>query len=112
MLGILELLKHKLENQSVVILGFGREGQASYSLFRRIFPEKKLAVADLRALVAQLPQMPEDERLRREKMQEHIKKAREKEKELRKSGAKLDTLALSKEEKEKARKMLKDADLE
>lgn len=34
----------------------------------------KLAVADLRALVAQLPQMPEDERLRREKMQEHIKK--------------------------------------
>lgn len=52
------------------------------------------------------------ERLRREKMQEHIKKAREKEKELRKSGAKLDTLALSKEEKEKARKMLKDADLE
>ena len=42
----------------------------------------KLAVADLRALVAQLPQMPEDERLRREKMQEHIKKAREKEKEL------------------------------
>lgn len=72
----------------------------------------KLAVADLRALVAQLPQMPEDERLRREKMQEHIKKAREKEKELRKSGAKLDTLALSKEEKEKARKMLKDADLE
>ncbi len=72
----------------------------------------KLAVSDLRALVAQLPQMPEDERLRREKMQEHIKKAREKEKELRKSGAKLDTLALSKEEKEKARKMLKDADLE
>ena len=72
----------------------------------------KLAVADLHALVAQLPQMPEDERLRREKMQEHIKKAREKEKELRKSGAKLDTLALSKEEKEKARKMLKDADLE
>lgn len=65
----------------------------------------KLAVADLRALVAQLPQMPEDERLRREKMQEHIKKAREKEKELRKSGAKLDTLALSKEEKEKARKV-------
>ena len=44
--------------------------------------------------------------------QEHIKKAREKEKELRKSGAKLDTLALSKEEKEKARKMLKVADLE
>lgn len=60
----------------------------------------KLAVADLRALVAQLPQMPEDERLRREKMQEHIKKSG-KRKELRKSGAKLDTLALSKEEKRK-----------
>ena len=82
------------------------------AFFRNADEVTKLAVADLRALVAQLPQMPEDERLRREKMQEHIKKAREKEKELRKSGAKLDTLALSKEEKEKARKMLKDADLE
>ena len=41
-----------------------------------------------------------------------MKKAREKEKELRKSRAKLDTLALRKQEKEKARKMLKDADLE
>lgn len=72
----------------------------------------KLAVADLRALVAQLPEMPEEERLRREKMQERIQKAREKEKELRKSGAKLDTLVLSKEEKEKTRKLLKEAGLE
>ncbi len=72
----------------------------------------KLAVADLRALVAQLPQMPEDERLRREKMQEQMKKVREREKKLHKSGAKLDTLVLSQKEKEKARKMLKDAGLE
>ena len=72
----------------------------------------KLAVADLRALIAQLPQMPEDERLRREKMQEQMKKVREREKKLHKSGAKLDTLVLSQEEKEKARKMLKDAGLE
>ena len=72
----------------------------------------KLAVSDLRALVAQLPQMPEDERLRREKMQEHMKRAKEKEKELRKGRAKLDTLALSKDEKERTRKMLKDAGLE
>lgn len=72
----------------------------------------KLAVADLRALVARLPQMPEEERLRREKMQKQITKTRKREKELRKSGAKLDTLALSKEEKEKARKLLKDAGLE
>ena len=47
------------------------------------------------------------------RLEKRIKgKESEKEKELRKSGAKLDTLALSKEEKEKARKMLKDADLE
>lgn len=72
----------------------------------------KLAVADLRVLVAQLPQMPEEERLRREKMQAQMKKAREKEKDLHKSGVKLDTLVLNKEEKEKARKILKDAGLE
>ena len=72
----------------------------------------KLAVSDLRALVAQLPQMPEDELLRRKKMQEQMLKVQKREKDLRKSGAKLDTLALSKEEEEKARKMLKDAGLE
>lgn len=72
----------------------------------------KLAVSDLRALVAQLPQMPEDELLRRKKMQEQMLKVQKREKDLRKSGAKLDTLALSKDEEEKARKMLKDAGLE
>lgn len=68
----------------------------------------KLAVADLRALVAQLPQMPEDELLRRKKMQEQMLKAQKREKDLRKSGAKPDTLALSKEEEGKVRKIQKD----
>ena len=45
-------------------------------------------------------------------MQEQMLKVQKREKDLRKSGAKLDTLALSKEEEEKARKMLKDAGLE
>ena len=72
----------------------------------------KLAVSDLRALVAQLPQMPEDELLRRKKMQEQMLKVQKREKDLRKSGAKPDTLALNKEKEEKARKMLKDAGLE
>ena len=45
-------------------------------------------------------------------MQAQMKKAREKEKDLHKSGVKLDTLVLNKEEKEKARKILKDAGLE
>ena len=45
-------------------------------------------------------------------MQAQMKKAMEKEKTLHKSGAKLDTIALTKEEKEKARKLLKEAGLE
>lgn len=74
--------------------------------------KSKLAVADLRALISQLPEMPAEERERREKMQAQMKKAMEKEKTLHKSGAKLDTIALTKEEKEKARKLLKEAGLE
>lgn len=72
----------------------------------------KLAVADLRALVSQLPEMPAEERARREKMQAQMKKVMEREKTLHKSGAKLDTIALSKEEKEEVRKLLKEAGLE
>lgn len=40
-----ELLKF-LEDKKILILGFGREGKASYNLIRRHFPKKKLYIAD------------------------------------------------------------------
>src|SRR5690606_22653318 len=39
------LLK-KLEQSSIVILGFGREGESSLQFLRQKFPNKKIAIAD------------------------------------------------------------------
>ncbi len=38
------------DNKSVLILGFGKEGQSTYNFLRRFYPEKKLAIADKRQL--------------------------------------------------------------
>ena len=35
---------------SVLILGFGKEGQSTYSFIRRFYPDKKIAIADKREL--------------------------------------------------------------
>jgi UDP-N-acetylmuramoylalanine--D-glutamate ligase len=40
----------KLENKSIVILGFGREGQSSYKFLRTHFPNKHLAIADIKEI--------------------------------------------------------------
>lgn len=42
---IKKLLKY-LENKRILILGFGREGESSYKLLRKYFPEKSLFIAD------------------------------------------------------------------
>jgi RNA-binding protein YlmH len=36
--------------KSILILGFGKEGQSTYNFIRRFYPEKKIAVADKREL--------------------------------------------------------------
>jgi len=43
---MLEILKNKLENKKILILGFGREGQSSYNLIRSLFPQQLLTIAD------------------------------------------------------------------
>ena len=43
------LIKY-FENKTVLILGFGKEGQSTYNFLRRFYPEKKLAIADKRDL--------------------------------------------------------------
>lgn len=42
----------QLENKDIVILGFGREGQDTYSFLRKVFPKKKLIIADKREITA------------------------------------------------------------
>jgi len=43
---MIDFLKNKLENKRIVLLGFGREGQSSYKLIRRVLPELLLSIAD------------------------------------------------------------------
>ena len=43
---MLEKLLRYLENKKILILGFGKEGEASYFFLREHFPEKKLTIAD------------------------------------------------------------------
>jgi len=57
---MLEFLKLRLAGKSVAILGFGREGQSSYSLIRKAFPEKHLLVADLDEEVRRHPLLSGD----------------------------------------------------
>ena len=38
------------EKPSVLILGFGKEGQSTYSFIRRFYPDKKIAIADRREI--------------------------------------------------------------
>ncbi len=49
-----------LKQKSILILGFGTEGQATYGFLRRTWPEKRLVVADQR----RLEDFPEDIRER------------------------------------------------
>ncbi|MFO8129831.1 MAG: UDP-N-acetylmuramoyl-L-alanine--D-glutamate ligase [Bacteroidales bacterium] len=43
---MIALLDGKLRNKRVCILGFGREGQSTYSLIRKYFPDLPLTIAD------------------------------------------------------------------
>ena len=43
------LIKY-FENKSILILGFGKEGQSTYNFLRRFYPKKQLAIADKREL--------------------------------------------------------------
>jgi UDP-N-acetylmuramoylalanine--D-glutamate ligase len=44
---IKQTLIHELDNSSIAILGFGREGRSSYKFLRQIFPEKQISIVDI-----------------------------------------------------------------
>lgn len=44
------MVLNELESKSILILGFGTEGQATYEYLRRHFPAKPLSIADKRSL--------------------------------------------------------------
>ncbi len=43
---MVEQILEGFRNKSVLLLGFGREGEASYALFRKYFPGKPICIAD------------------------------------------------------------------
>jgi UDP-N-acetylmuramoyl-L-alanine---L-glutamate ligase len=57
---MIDYLRERFEGSSIVLLGFGREGQSSYSLLRKAFPGKKLAIADANEAVRENPLISTD----------------------------------------------------
>ncbi|MEI7898548.1 MAG: hypothetical protein WCJ26_16045, partial [bacterium] len=58
-----DLIRQRFAEKSIVLLGFGREGQASYSLLRKAFPLKELAIADANELIHENPLIRDDRHL-------------------------------------------------
>jgi UDP-N-acetylmuramoylalanine--D-glutamate ligase len=44
---MINLIRRRFAGKSIVLLGFGREGQSTYLLLRKVFPDKLIAIADL-----------------------------------------------------------------
>lgn len=58
------LIREKFTGRSIVLLGFGREGQATWSVLRRIFPELLITIADANEAVAANPIVRQDPNVR------------------------------------------------
>jgi UDP-N-acetylmuramoylalanine--D-glutamate ligase len=43
---LVDLIRDRFADKSLLLLGFGREGQSTYALLRKIFPGKQLTIAD------------------------------------------------------------------
>ncbi|MEI7983131.1 MAG: UDP-N-acetylmuramoyl-L-alanine--D-glutamate ligase [Bacteroidota bacterium] len=60
---MIELIRSRFENKSVVLLGFGREGQATYAVLRSVFPEAPVAIADASESVCKNPLIAGDKNI-------------------------------------------------
>jgi len=59
--GFGEFFRRQLKNhQKVLILGFGREGRSTYSLFREIFPDSEIGIADRDIEIGKLKILADD----------------------------------------------------
>lgn len=48
---MIEQLKNLLNERSVALLGYGREGRSSYTLIRKVLPDKKITIIDENEMV-------------------------------------------------------------
>jgi UDP-N-acetylmuramoylalanine--D-glutamate ligase len=59
-----ELIRERFAGKSVLILGFGREGEATLSAIRRVFPEMTITISDANEKVNQNPVLARDKNLK------------------------------------------------
>ncbi len=57
---MIDLIRNRIADRSVLLLGFGREGQSSYTLIREIFPGKMITIADINEKVGENPVLRND----------------------------------------------------
>jgi len=43
---MVDLLRQRLEGKNLLLLGFGREGESSYQVIRKLWPQRKIWIAD------------------------------------------------------------------
>lgn len=55
-----ECFRPLFENETIAIVGFGREGKATYKLFRKLFPERKITIADQNEVVESVSEIQGD----------------------------------------------------
>ena len=55
-----DFIRQRFANKSIILLGFGREGQSSYALLRKVFPDKQLTIADASAEIRENPLIQDD----------------------------------------------------
>lgn len=60
---MIDLLRRRLEGKSILLLGFGREGESSYRQIRKLFPQKKIGIADRQSGIPERKELQGDPNL-------------------------------------------------
>jgi UDP-N-acetylmuramoylalanine--D-glutamate ligase len=60
---MIEFIRQRFADKSIVLLGFGREGQSTYAVLRKVFPDMQLTIADLNEGVCENPLLKHDDQL-------------------------------------------------
>ena len=60
---MIDFIRQRFADHSIVMLGFGREGQSTYAILRKAFPDKQLTIADMSDGVRDNPLLKHDEHL-------------------------------------------------
>jgi len=60
---MIDLLRRRLEGKTILLLGFGREGESSYRQIRKLFPQKTIGIADRQSGIPERKELQGDTNL-------------------------------------------------